>query len=120
MRFGRDKKSQGATTAAEGSDLAGTTSQDITSVQEQQENEQNKVTKTVSTASTHEYPTGLRLGLLLLSVFVSMFLVALDRLIISTVCNFSYIRFYMLDEDQIRHGLTIIITQHTHIYTFED
>lgn len=31
-----------------------------------------------------EYPTGLRLALLLLSTFVSMFLTALDRLIIST------------------------------------
>ncbi|KAH8664115.1 putative MFS aflatoxin efflux pump [Xylariales sp. PMI_506] len=43
------------------------------------------VTKTLSRASTtHEYPSGLRLGLILLSIFVSMFLVALDRLIIST------------------------------------
>lgn len=40
----------------------------------------------VSRASSHhEYPTGLRLAFLLISVFVSMFLVALDRLIISTV-----------------------------------
>lgn len=31
-----------------------------------------------------EYPTGIRLALVMLSVFVSMFLVALDRLIIST------------------------------------
>ncbi|KAL1851079.1 hypothetical protein VTK73DRAFT_9543 [Phialemonium thermophilum] len=40
----------------------------------------------VRTTATEDivYPSGLRLGLLLLSVFMSMFLVALDRLIIST------------------------------------
>lgn len=47
-----------------------------------------QVAKAVSRASTRaesDYPTGVRLALILLSVFVSMFLVALDRLIISTV-----------------------------------
>lgn len=40
----------------------------------------------VSKASSHhEYPTGLRLAFLLVSIFSSMFLVAIDRLIISTV-----------------------------------
>lgn len=40
----------------------------------------------VNTAATEdiEYPSGLKLGLLLASVFISMFLVALDRLIIAT------------------------------------
>jgi hypothetical protein len=52
------------------------------------------LSKTMSRASSvHEYPTGIRLTLLMVSVFVSMFLVALDRLIISTVrvvCCFSF------------------------------
>ncbi|KAK6219186.1 dolichol kinase [Pestalotiopsis sp. IQ-011] len=53
--------------------------------QEEQQEQHNVATKTVSRASTtHEYPQGLRLALLLISVFISMFLVALDRLIIST------------------------------------
>ncbi|CAK7199616.1 hypothetical protein SEUCBS139899_002299 [Sporothrix eucalyptigena] len=40
----------------------------------------------VNTTATEdiEYPSGLKLGLLLASVFISMFLVALDRLIIAT------------------------------------
>ena len=40
----------------------------------------------VNTAASEdgEYPSGLKLGLLLASVFISMFLVALDRLIIAT------------------------------------
>ncbi|KAH6648973.1 MFS multidrug transporter [Truncatella angustata] len=43
------------------------------------------IAKTVSKASTmHEYPKGLKLAALMLSIFISMFLVALDRLIIST------------------------------------
>lgn len=54
--------------------------------QEEQQEQHNVAIKTVSRASTtHEYPQGLRLALLLISVFISMFLVALDRLIISTV-----------------------------------
>ncbi|KAI0123089.1 putative MFS aflatoxin efflux pump [Xylariales sp. AK1849] len=89
MRFGRDKKSTGAKTTAEGTDFTTTqtdqASYDNTVASEQRENEQDTVTQTVSSASaTPEYPTGVRLALLLVSVFVSMFLVALDRLIIAT------------------------------------
>lgn len=56
-----------------------------------------KVAKTVSRASTRaesDYPTGVRLALILLSIFVSMFLVALDRLIISTVSATLIILFF--------------------------
>lgn len=49
------------------------------------ETRQNPVTKILTSGSEkHQYPTGLRLGLLMFSNFISMFLVALDRLIIST------------------------------------
>ena len=45
-----------------------------------------RLAASVSTASSHhEYPTGLRMAFLLVSIFSSMFLVAIDRLIISTV-----------------------------------
>ncbi|KAH1482264.1 hypothetical protein KXV81_007347 [Aspergillus fumigatus] len=40
--------------------------------------------RTRNTASSDVYPTGIQLALLLLAVFVTMFLVALDRLVIST------------------------------------
>lgn len=95
MPFGLGKKkSVGANTAAEDTDTT-TIPADLVS-----NNELSKVPTApladkgalghaVSRASTtHEYPTGLRLALILVSVFVSMFLVALDRLIISTVCLF--------------------------------
>ncbi|KAK8041186.1 major facilitator superfamily domain-containing protein [Apiospora phragmitis] len=54
---------------------------------EHQQKDGGQVAKAVSRASTRaesDYPTGVRLALILLSIFVSMFLVALDRLIIST------------------------------------
>ncbi|KAI1857640.1 hypothetical protein JX265_011055 [Neoarthrinium moseri] len=92
MRFGLGKKSAGAKAAVDEPDP--TTAQhekpsghdDIAVAAEQTQSKgQNDMSKTVSRASTtHEYPQGLRLGLLMLSVFMSMFLVALDRLIIST------------------------------------
>ncbi|ORY71976.1 putative MFS aflatoxin efflux pump [Pseudomassariella vexata] len=89
MQFRWAKKAQSATLPASVNDVTQPrpTSQNVDAVLEQDEDRQQEVIKTVSTASTgvdHEYPTGLRLGLLLLSTFVSMFLVALDRLIIST------------------------------------
>ncbi|OKL59349.1 hypothetical protein UA08_05232 [Talaromyces atroroseus] len=37
-----------------------------------------------NTADDHEYPSGLRFALLMVSLYISMFLVALDKLIIST------------------------------------
>ncbi|KAK7966131.1 uncharacterized protein PG986_000408 [Apiospora aurea] len=58
-----------------------------TMAEEHQQQDGGKVAKAVSRASTRaesDYPTGVRLALILLSIFVSMFLVALDRLIIST------------------------------------
>ncbi|KAL1897323.1 hypothetical protein Sste5346_004059 [Sporothrix stenoceras] len=50
------------------------------------ENEAGADLAQVNTTATEdiEYPSGLKLGLLLASVFISMFLVALDRLIIAT------------------------------------
>ncbi|GAP89073.1 putative MFS aflatoxin efflux [Rosellinia necatrix] len=39
---------------------------------------------TTSTNTNHEYPTGIRLGLVLSSVYISLFLVSLDRLIVTT------------------------------------
>ncbi|KAK8067151.1 hypothetical protein PG997_013898 [Apiospora hydei] len=61
-----------------------------TMAEEHQQQDGGKVAKAVSRASTRaesDYPTGVRLALILLSIFVSMFLVALDRLIISTWSN---------------------------------
>lgn len=50
------------------------------------DNDGGRLAAAVSMASSHhEYPTGLRLAFLLVSIFSSMFLVAIDRLIISTV-----------------------------------
>ncbi|KAI0454534.1 major facilitator superfamily domain-containing protein [Xylaria acuta] len=39
---------------------------------------------TTSTKTTNEYPTGVRLALVLSSVYISLFLVSLDRLIVTT------------------------------------
>jgi MFS family permease len=39
---------------------------------------------TTSTKTNHEYPTGLRLALVLSSLYISIFLISLDRLIITT------------------------------------
>jgi hypothetical protein len=39
---------------------------------------------TTSTKTNSEYPTGLRLALVLSSVYISLFLVSLDRLIVTT------------------------------------
>ncbi|KDN71392.1 putative major facilitator superfamily transporter [Colletotrichum sublineola] len=52
--------------------------------QRQQELEQGTGTLTSATYSEDQYPSGLRLFLILFSFLVSMFLVALDRLIIAT------------------------------------
>ncbi|KAL1881855.1 hypothetical protein Daus18300_000908 [Diaporthe australafricana] len=48
------------------------------------EPERNEINLARTKTEDIVYPTGLRLGLLMTSVFISMFLVALDRLIIST------------------------------------
>ncbi|KAI0471128.1 putative MFS aflatoxin efflux pump [Xylariaceae sp. FL0804] len=45
---------------------------------------QGEPVQRLSTGEVFEYPTGLRLALLLSSVYISIFLVSLDRLIIST------------------------------------
>ncbi|KAF7533874.1 hypothetical protein G7054_g6688 [Neopestalotiopsis clavispora] len=91
--LGKKKPSGDATPTATTTDTTTTTQvddhndEDISSVSTHHPREENNVaTKTVSRASTtaHEYPEGLRLALLLISIFISMFLVALDRLIIST------------------------------------
>lgn len=86
------KKPTGANTAAEDTDATTVQAEqpsnnDISKVPTASQEDKDAMGKTISIASTtHEYPTGLRLVLLLVSVFVSMFLVALDRLIIATVC----------------------------------
>jgi hypothetical protein len=57
-----------------------------------------------------DYPKGLRLALLLLSVFVSMFLVALDRLIISTAIPQITDEFQSL-QDVGWYGSAFLLTQ---------
>ncbi|KAK2022572.1 major facilitator superfamily transporter [Colletotrichum zoysiae] len=52
--------------------------------QKQNQQQQNVLTHTSTSRSEVQYPTGLKLFLVLISVFISMFLVALDRLIIAT------------------------------------
>ncbi|KAK2060598.1 major facilitator superfamily transporter [Colletotrichum caudatum] len=52
--------------------------------QQQQQQQQNVLTHTSTSRSEVQYPTGLKLFLVLISVFMTMFLVALDRLIIAT------------------------------------
>ncbi|KAK6848915.1 efflux pump aflT [Apiospora arundinis] len=87
----RKSKAPAATAvgAPENVDGGSTTTADEHQHQQELSTQQDggKVTKAVSSASTRaesDYPTGVRLALILLSIFVSMFLVALDRLIIST------------------------------------
>ncbi|KAK1995901.1 major facilitator superfamily transporter [Colletotrichum falcatum] len=52
--------------------------------QQQQQSAQNALTHTPTSRSEIQYPSGLKLFLILISVFMTMFLVALDRLIIAT------------------------------------
>ncbi|KAK2048579.1 major facilitator superfamily transporter [Colletotrichum somersetense] len=52
--------------------------------QQNQQQQQNVLTHTSTSRSEVQYPTGLKLFLVLISVFMTMFLVALDRLIIAT------------------------------------
>ncbi|KAA8645841.1 uncharacterized protein ATNIH1004_007262 [Aspergillus tanneri] len=46
----------------------------------------------------HKYPSGLRLVLLMISLYVAMFLVALDKLIISTATPSITNKFHLLDK----------------------
>ncbi|KAK1599396.1 major facilitator superfamily transporter [Colletotrichum navitas] len=52
--------------------------------QQQAQQPQNVLTQTATSRSEMQYPAGLKLFLVLMSVFMTMFLVALDRLIIAT------------------------------------
>ncbi|KAI1328764.1 major facilitator superfamily domain-containing protein [Xylariaceae sp. FL0255] len=70
MRFGLKKKEVAETPE--------------TVVADDNANELTTAPTTTSTRTNHEYPTGIRLALVLSSVFVSIFLVSLDRLIITT------------------------------------
>ncbi|KAI8952708.1 major facilitator superfamily domain-containing protein [Xylaria longipes] len=75
--FGRDKKQDPAPgqdpDAGVGQDANNDNTAELTTAQ-----------TTTSTKTTQEYPTGVRLGLVLSSVYISLFLVSLDRLIITT------------------------------------
>ena len=86
------RKSKNASDNVDGASTTTTTTAEEHQHQPQQPAEEQKdggqVAKAISSVSTRaesDYPTGVRLALILLSIFVSMFLVALDRLIISTV-----------------------------------
>ncbi|KAI1102406.1 putative MFS aflatoxin efflux pump [Jackrogersella minutella] len=79
MLFRRDKKDQDP--VAENSESA---TSDTPDDKMEPQQDVNQRTAAPSDEEDLEYPTGIRLALVLLSVFVSMFLVALDRLIIST------------------------------------
>lgn len=82
MIFRRSKKEE--LPVAVNSDSATATSDPPSDkVEEARENTQ-PTGESLSDDEEIEYPTGARLALVLISVFVSMFLVALDRLIIST------------------------------------
>ncbi|KAJ3568998.1 hypothetical protein NPX13_g6231 [Xylaria arbuscula] len=71
--FGRDKKTQDPPTPGQAPDPA--SSQD----------DINSHTAELTPAETnHEYPTGLRFALVLSSVYITIFLVSLDRLIVTT------------------------------------
>ncbi|KAI8622860.1 major facilitator superfamily domain-containing protein [Xylariaceae sp. FL1651] len=79
MLFRRDKKQDaaaGQVPDAEPSDT-GDEAQDTAA-------ELTTAPTTTSTKTNHEYPTGIRLALVLSSVFISIFLVSLDRLIVTT------------------------------------
>ncbi|KAK7954876.1 major facilitator superfamily domain-containing protein [Apiospora saccharicola] len=91
------RKSKAPAAPAAGASLVNDASTTTTAEEHQQHDQQlssseeqkdgGKLAQAVSRASTRaesDYPTGVRLALILLSIFVSMFLVALDRLIIST------------------------------------
>ncbi|KAI2465685.1 putative MFS aflatoxin efflux pump [Annulohypoxylon bovei var. microspora] len=83
MLFRRDKKDQ--LPVAVNSDSATVTSETPTKIEEEAQGVTNQANESSPDEDEQiEYPTGVRLALVLVSVFVSMFLVALDRLIIST------------------------------------
>ncbi|KAH7324114.1 major facilitator superfamily-domain-containing protein [Rhexocercosporidium sp. MPI-PUGE-AT-0058] len=64
-----------------------------------QENTPQQEKKVISDAPDgHEYPSGIKLFLIMASIFVAMFLVALDKLIISTVTSSISDQFHALDE----------------------
>ena len=72
--FGRDKKTQDPPTPGQASDPASSSQEDV-----------NAHTAELTPAETnHEYPTGLRFALVLSSVYITIFLVSLDRLIVTT------------------------------------
>ncbi|OTA61029.1 putative MFS aflatoxin efflux pump [Hypoxylon sp. EC38] len=79
MLFRRDKKDQHPSTE----DTASAPNKLPGNRTEAQQNA-NQPSETPTDEAQIEYPTGAKLALVMLSVFVSMFLVALDRLIIST------------------------------------
>lgn len=97
MLFKRKEKSEGIAGAAANTDIQpAPSSQPVTrddaglsekkqEADDDDEDQPDNLAQVKTTATTDiVYPTGLRLAFLLSSVFVSMFLVSLDRLIIST------------------------------------
>ncbi len=71
--FGRHRKQQGPATTGQVSDPA-----------KSQDDIDSHTAELAPVQTNHEYPTGLRLALVLSSVYISLFLVSLDRLIVTT------------------------------------
>ncbi|KAI1422985.1 major facilitator superfamily domain-containing protein [Xylaria sp. FL1777] len=71
--FGRDSKKKDPASVGQASDAA-----------KSQEDINNHTAELTPAETNHEYPTGLRFGLILASVYISIFLVSLDRLIVTT------------------------------------
>ncbi|TGJ87914.1 hypothetical protein E0Z10_g800 [Xylaria hypoxylon] len=59
-------------------------SPDADKSQESQDDINNNTSELTPAQTNHEYPTGVRLALVLSSVYISLFLVSLDRLIVTT------------------------------------
>ncbi|KAI1283672.1 major facilitator superfamily domain-containing protein [Xylaria sp. FL0933] len=88
--FGRGKKKQQPSVEAEaeaeaktaaGQAAASSSSSDPATSQAEINNHTSELTQA---QTNHEYPTGVRLALVLSSVYISVFLVSLDRLIVTT------------------------------------
>ncbi|KAI1750129.1 major facilitator superfamily domain-containing protein [Xylaria castorea] len=76
--FGRDKKQDPAPGQVPDAGLDKTSPNDIN------DNTAELTTAQTTTSTKNEYPTGVRLALVLSSVYISIFLVSLDRLIVTT------------------------------------
>ncbi|GKT40974.1 efflux pump aflT [Colletotrichum spaethianum] len=84
MFFKKRDKGAVAATATTTDQPASSRSSKIHDDEDQQQPAQHALTHTSTTQPEIQYPTGLKLFLIMLSIFMTMFLVALDRLIIAT------------------------------------